>query len=214
MNETKTFFAYSNNLPTTATATITNTGITLKYSNIPTDATGQTDVTLGFYSGEGNGTGNADLKFYHPLAQVVFKMGVMSGVSEIKKISISGLYDAGTTTLTSSTITDGTANFSWTSRSGTATVSQTVGYLPGTNAEIGIPFMLIPQSLSTKNITISVIVTLINGGGSIVYLEQKLSSGSFDVGKKNVCTLNFTDREFGCNLTNYQENSYDDIFQQ
>ena len=216
-NESKTFFAYSNNLPTGATATIANSGVTLTYTAIPTEASAQNDVTLGRYSGNGdNGDnkGTAAMTFYHPLAQVVFKMGDMVGVSTIDNIEIAGVYSAGTTSLTTSTETGGTpsvANFSWTGTGGSAMVSQTVNSLPAKNSEIGVPFMLIPQSLATQNVTVSVTVT--TTGGSSATLTKELNSGSFSTGKKTVCTLTVNPaRELGCNLAAYTANNDDDIF--
>ena len=183
-NESKTFFAYSNNLPSGASASISSSGVTLTYTAIPTEASAQTDVLLGRYEGNGNGNGTASMTFYHPLAQVVFKMGDMAGVSKIDKIEIKGVYNAGTTTLTTSTTTSGTpavANFSWTGTSGSAKVSQTVNSLPAKDSEIGVPFMLIPQTLSTQKVTIIVSATVV---GEPMSLAATLDSGAFVAGKK------------------------------
>ena len=214
MRETKTFFAYSNNLPASgATATIANTDVTLTYTAMPADAANQPDVTLGRYSGNGGGSGTAAITFYHPLAQVVFKMGDMVGVSKIDKIEISGVYNAGTTTLsTSTTVSDNIADFSWTGISGSATVSQTItGSLPSKDSEFGTPFMLIPQSLATQNVTVSVTVT--TTGGSSATLTKTLTSGAFATGKKTVCTLTVDPaRELGCTLASYLADADDDIF--
>ena len=213
LGDSKTFYAYSNNLPTSgATATIASSGVTLTYTAIPTEASAQTDVTLGRYSGNGDNKGTAAMTFYHPLAQVVFKMGDMAGVSKIDKIEIKGVYNAGTTTLsTSTTVSSGVAQFSWTGISGSEKVSQTVNSLPSKGSEFGTPFMLIPQDLATQNVTVSVTVT--TTGGSSVTLTKELSSGSFATGKKTVCTLTVNPaRELGCNLAAYTADAEDDIF--
>ena len=211
--ESKTFFAYSNNVPASvASATITKDGVSLAYTAIPSDAANQKDVVLGRYCGDGNNTGTAAMNFYHPLAQVVFKVGDITGVSAITKIEIEGVFDAGNTILTASTTTSGTpevAGFIWNGTGGSATVSQTVsGSLPSEGSQVGIPFMLIPQDLADKNVNIKVTFTI---GGEPKTLFQTLSSGAFQTGKTTICTLSI-----GSNLEElvciYLTDADDDIF--
>ena len=181
--DTKTFYAWSNNLPANATASVSNTGVTLSYTAIPAGADVQTDVMLGLYSGNGNNTGTAALNFRHPLAQVVFVTGDVTSVSAISSITIEGVYNAGTATLGSS------GSVSWSSTGGSANVSQTVsGALPSTGGQIGIPFMLIPQDLTANNVTVKVACTI---SGAQKTLKTTFDSGVFATGKKTSVRINF-----------------------
>ena len=182
---TKTFYAYSNNLPASgASASVSSTGVTLTYSAIPTSADGQTDVMLGRYSGDGNNAGTAALSFYHPLAQVVFVRGDITSVSAISTITIEGVYKSGTATLGSS------GSASWSSTSGSANVSQMVSStLPLTaGAQIGVPFMLIPQTLSARNVTVKVACTI---SGVAKTLQTTFNTDAFAAGKKTTVKINF-----------------------
>ena len=190
----KTFYAYTNNVPGGASASIESTGVTLTYTSLPTEASAQTDVLLGRYEGNGNGTGTASMTFYHPLAQVVFNVGTIdASLTAISKIEIVGVYSAGSTTLsTSITTASGTpavANFSWTGTGGSATVSQTVtGSLPA-SGQIGVPFMLIPQTLTSKSVTVKVYATV---DGVAKTLTTTLNSGSFATGKTTIYSINYS----------------------
>ena len=195
----KTFYAYTNNVPGGASATIASTGVTLTYTSLPTEASAQTDVLLGLYSGNGNGTGTASMTFYHPLAQVVFIVGeIDASLTAISKIEIADVYNAGSTTLSTSTTTTSVAaasgsgsvsvaDFSWTGTGGSVTVSQNVS-LPA-SGQIGVPFMLIPQDLASKNVTVKVYATV---DGVAKTLTATLNTGSFATGKATVCTLGYS----------------------
>ena len=180
---TKTFFAYSNNLPAGVSAAITKDGATLTYTAIPTGAAAQTDVMLGLYSGNGNNEGKAQLSFSHPLAQVAFIRGALTSVSAISSISIEGVYSTGTATLGSG------GSVSWSGTGGSTDVSQTVsGSLPSAEGQIGIPFMLIPQTMTVKNVTVKVACTI---SGVAKTLKTTFDSGVFAQGKRTTVKVNF-----------------------
>lgn len=188
----KTFYAYSNNLPKGFTASITSSEVTLNCNSIPVTAADQKDVTLGFYSGNGKNAGKAEMAFYHPLAQLVFKVGDITDVTAITEIAVEGVYDSGSTSLSTSTPISGspaTAGFEWTGKDGQVAVIQSVsGSLPSSGSTIGVPFMLIPQDLSSRNILVKISATV---GGSTKVLVTTLDTGSLVAGKKNIFTLNY-----------------------
>lgn len=150
--EEKTFYAYAN-LPAGG-AKVTNTDAsvqTLTYT-VPSSTSDQTDILLGYYSGDGKTgepgsekmTGTASIHFYHPLTAVTFKKGTIPDGCEIASISIDALYSKGKTTQSS-----GTNVFAWTKLDGTdfteedATMEMTF--------TIGNAALLIPQTFSASS---------------------------------------------------------------
>ena len=150
--EKKTFYAYAN-LPTSG-ANVTNTDAsvqTLTYT-VPSSTSDQTDILLGYYSGDGKTgepgsekmTGTASIHFYHPLTAVTFRKGTITEGYEIASISIDALYSEGMTTQSSATNV-----FAWTKLDGTdfteedATMEMTFA--------IDEAALLIPQTFSASS---------------------------------------------------------------
>lgn len=174
--ETKTFYAYAN-LPEDG-ASVTNedaTGQTLSYA-VPESVDAQTDILLGFYTGDGRTgpsgsekmTGTATLKFAHPLTGVCFKLGTVSGTAsfEVNSIAVEGIYASGS-------VTQNAGNplaADWSGCTGSITVSQSVSTQPTAAApEIGGTFLLIPQTFAaTSGARIAVSCT-VDGAARTLY---------------------------------------------
>lgn len=189
--KTYTFFAYTN-LPSstsTAVASITEGGVSLNYKAVPESASDQNDMMLGYYSGNGGGTGTAAINFYHPLAAIKFTVGDIVGVQNISSIRISGVYASGTTSLAGGT---GTPTFTWSNTSSTKTVSQTIaGNLPSKGSQLGTTFILIPQTISSSpKLSVEMSATLVDGKNKIITAD--LTSGTFEAGKTNIYAVNYT----------------------
>jgi len=172
------FLSYAN-MPSSG-ASITAPGakdgnMTFTVSNI-TDA--QTDVLLGKASVSKPTSGEVTLNYSHPFASVSFVLGNAYEVTEgVKSITISGVYASGETTFNSST-----TSFTWTNLGeANATISST-GFNK-TEGETIATFMVIPQTLSTNN----VVVTIIYDDGKS--MTKKLTEGSWTAGKTTCYTL-------------------------
>ena len=196
--DVKTFFAYTN-LPAGATVTCSDDASqTFSYATLKTDAADQNDALLGYYQGNGDRDGDgvsdgvARIRFIHPLTAVVFKQGDFEGITDVKSLSIEGVYDGGTAAVTYSYDPDGNLvpHINWgTSRSTTTTVSQTVtGDMPGKGNMLGVPFIILPQDLATQDVTIKAVVTADSGDQEIM---AELKTGSWVEGKTNTYTLGY-----------------------
>ena len=182
------FFAYTNMPASTdvAEASITEDGVSLNYKAMPDGAADQNDILLGRYCGNGKGAGTAEMTFYHPMTAVIFKVGTLdASITAVKSISIDGVYASGSTTLATGT---GTPTFTWTPGSDVKTVSQAINSLPGEGALIGVPFVLIPQNLASKNVTVNMTVTTASGD---ILLTTTLDSGSWEAGKTYTYKVNY-----------------------
>lgn len=205
-----TFYAYANLPASGATvATSGDTAQTLEYSAVPTSASAQTDILMGFYKGSGEYDstlkkgGIAKIAFYHPLTAIRFQFGDFnesdsSPISTvvIKKITIKGVHANGTLTMTAAA--NSSDIFSWevddelqdiTLGDGTSALS-----VDSSNSIIGGDdgaFLIIPQSLSAYPISFHVDAYL---GDSAEYtpLIATLSSGTWEAGKTYTYTLNHT----------------------
>ncbi len=192
--DNKKFYAYAN-LPASGASVecASNAGQKLTYT-VPAAAADQNDILLGYYAGTGDSSADADsfsdgiaeLKFYHPLAAIEFKKGDMVGVTAIKSISIEGVYASGYTTQSTAGET-----FTW-----TATGSQTVTLTPTGSATslavdadgvIGVPFIIIPQDMSTKEAVIKVVVETATVGEDV--LLATIRSGKWLAGYTYSYTL-------------------------
>ena len=195
--ETKTFLAIAN-LPTdpgySPTVSCNSTSQTIAFNNYPLNAANQKDVLVGHYKGNGDknsdgiGEGAATISFYHPLTAVKFVMGDLSGLTatSLNRITIEGVYNKGTVTATPGA----SPYFNWGStRTGSATVSQNLSGLPAKGSALGEAFILIPQNIASKNVTIKLNVNTSNYGN--VTLSTTLSSGTWDASKTNTYTLGF-----------------------
>lgn len=205
--EEKTFYAYAN-LPVSG-AKVTNTDAsaqTLTY-NVPSSTTEQTDILLGYYSGDGKTgepgsekmTGTASIHFYHPLTAVTFKEGIITEGYEIASISIEGLYGEGKTTQSS-----GTNVFAWTKLDGTgfkeedATMDMTF--------TIGDVALLIPQAFSASSKSrIKVVLKDADDASRTVDLYYPLNT---DIGTKD--TPKYTSWKAGYTYT-YEINITDEF---
>ena len=185
-----TFFGYANVQPAVATATIMPSYVQLDYNAVPESAADQQDILLGYYSGNGGGEGKADMKFYHPLASVQFKVGTITNVESITEISIDGVYGAGQTQLLPANISGEYATFEWKTAGDPITVSQTTSVSTfTTDASIGTPFILIPQTLSNQAVTVKMTVSL--SGNITKIVSAELSTGAFVAGKTTAIKVNY-----------------------
>lgn len=193
--KTMTFWA-SANLPSWASVTSSSSSsATVSVTEVPTDAADQWDPLVGYYSGTGNG-GNAIITFYHPMTAVKFVTGSLGdeihSVTGITSVKIKNIYKSGTVTV------NGTApsTFSWTPGS---TMIDVTGPFTGTgkDAKSAQPFILIPQNLGTKNVTLEITVSTTSGNKT---MSAKLTSGEWQAGKTNVYTLDYINNEFGENM--------------
>ena len=157
-HELKTFYAYANLPSDGASVTCANeTGQTLSYA-VPEAASDQTDILMGFYSGNSETgdpaamTGTAGIVFSHPLAAVRFSLGEVKGVASftVDCISIDGVYASGTAVMsaTDAAKPDVEDRFVWTP-TGSVTVSQSISTQPAAAGDpIGEAFLLIPQAFA------------------------------------------------------------------
>lgn len=192
--ETMTFCAYA---PVAATGvTLETDGITYSCT-VADNAASQTDVMLGYYSGGGNNSGTANIKFDHPFTAVRFKMGdikdFIPGFTGISSITIAGVYTGGTLDKWS-----GSGDFIWTP-SGDKTVTMTVGganptegtYIVGTDANAEV-FTLIPQVMSSKPATITVNYNATVNGAIVATIGSvPTSDNTWKAGKVYTYTVNF-----------------------
>ena len=207
----KTFYAYAN-LPSSG-ASVTNATTasqTLSYT-VPSAASAQTDILMGYYQGDGSTgepavkNGTASIHFYHPLTAVLFKVGTIAGVTSINSISIEGVYKSGTAEMTPATVAESlVANkFNWTHATGadnTMTVSQSIaGSIPASGSQLGDAFLLIPQAFeSTSDARIKLNVT----AGSINFdLFYPLVGKTWKAGHTNVYTVGYSIGDYTFELT-------------
>ena len=191
-----TFYGYANmpSSASTAEASITKDGVSLNYKAVPTDASAQNDILLGHYSGNGGGTGTAAMTFYHPLASVVFTVGEIEGISEITSISIKGVYSTGKVGFS---VSGSTPAYIWSDCSGSTTVSQTItGDLPAKDAQLGEPFILIPQTFTSLKIQMSATTT----AGEDQVIISELTGIALEAGKKTVLSVSYS-AQHGLNFT-------------
>lgn len=199
------FLAYSD-LPDYASATIADKDMTLTLSSIPSDAEAQQDILLGVYEGDGNGEGKAAMNFYHPLSSVIFKLG--SGTMSITGISIDRVKKGGSTVWSEASESGGLLEFDWSDATGSIKVEQQI-LSPGTDDQLGVPFMLIPQTFTSENpATITVTATV---DGVAKEFTASLTSGEWKSGMKYTYTLNFAsgpDPDFWVDLGLKSVNGY------
>lgn len=191
--EKKTFYAYAN-LPASG-AKVTNTDAsvqTLTYT-VPSSTSYQTDILLGYYSGDGKTgepgsekmTGTASIHFYHPLTAVTFRKGTIPDGCEIASISINALYGKGMTTQTS-----GTNVFAWTKLDGTGFTEEDATMEMAFT--IGDAALLIPQEFDTDSKSrIKVVLKDAADASKTLDLYWPLTSDSWVAGYTNVYTINF-----------------------
>ena len=175
------FFAYAN-LPGSQTATITKDGVSTAHT-VPATAADQTDILFGHYQGDGGSTHTAEIRFEHPLTAVRFIRGEIEDDLIIKSIELDGIAKTGTASMDiDGTITwSGFGTHDYTvSQEGDATTGLPVN---GTTGLIGEPFIIIPQTLSDNNVTVTVTFTT----GQTV--TATLDAGQWKAGYTNTYTI-------------------------
>ena len=178
-----TFLAWTN-LPEGSSVSSASSGLTLTHS-VPATANAQKDILLGYYSGTGT-EGTADISFGHPMTAVIFKKGTIAGDPGIKSIKLSGVAKSGTATMSA-----WNGAFSWSSLTYGGEVSQSGNPLAkAADNTLGEPFILIPQDLSSKNVTVTVTFSDDNTASAV------LDGGSWQAGKTNTYILGFVNKHF------------------
>lgn len=194
--ETLTFCAYA---PTGAAGvTLPTDGSGIGFScSVADNAEDQTDVMLGYYSGDGNYTGTANINFQHPLTAVRFKMGDLAefipGFTGISKIEIANVHNEGTLTTWS-----GDDTFTWTPSTTYKKVTMEVSGTFEKGADIvgtddnAQAFTLVPQNLSTKAATIIVTYDATEDGIITAIISKVSETGTdWEAGKVYTYTINF-----------------------
>ena len=173
------------------------TGIGITNYAVADNAASQIDLMLGYFTGNGQTSGVANIKFDHPFTAVRFKMGDLEtfipGFSGITSITISGVYTGGTLAKW-----NGGSTFTWTPASDTKTVTMNVSGTFTEGADIvgtddnAKAFTLIPQNLSSKPATITVNYNATTPGSIVAAINSVPSSGdTWKSGKVYTYTINF-----------------------
>ena len=201
--ESLNFLAYAN-LPSGQEASIASTGVSTSHT-VPASVDAQTDILFGHYSGSGNITGTAEIRFEHPLTAVRFLRGQMDKKLVIKSISIDGVASSGTATM------DSDGEISWSdvgtydysvSQEGDASTGLELSDLDGYTAKlIGEPFIIIPQKLADHNVDVT--VTFTDGTKA----AATLTSDEWKPGHINTYTLIYHTYEYTFEFTNVSDNS-------
>lgn len=176
------------------------TGISISNYAIADNAKDQADIMLGYYSGDGNYTGTANIVFNHPFTAVRFKMGdlaeLIPGFTSITSIQIANVYDGGALAKWNG------GPFEWTPSTTDKIVTMNVSgifekgaYVVGTedNAQA---FTLIPQDLATQSVTL-IIYYDATVPDTIVAVVDSVSETSteWEAGKVYTYTINFKSLE-------------------
>jgi len=195
--KTRTFWSYAN-LPSYVTVTAnssTQATVTVTSAGIPVAVANQWDPLVGYYNGKGV-NGKASIIFYHPLTAVKFVTGNKGdskyNITGISSVTMKNVHKSGTATTSNGT------SYSWTP-SGTTNVT---GGFTGTASTI--PFIVIPQNLSSNPVLVEITVTRSSGGNKTMYAT--LDSGSWEAGKLNVYTLDYVNDTMTATLTVTLEN--------
>lgn len=191
-NKDITFYAYGN-LPSSGAAVAgTSSALTLSYTSVPTAAEDQKDIVMGYYKGKGSQDQtdkkkkNADILFHHPMTAVQFALGDFGEITvKVKSIILKNVYDGGTAVLNSTTAaaTAPEERFTWTP-SGTmqdVTLGESSSILSVNSSTkvIGEPFILVPQDLASKNVSVTIVATM---DGVETVLSTVLKTDSWKAG--------------------------------
>ncbi|MCQ2183319.1 MAG: fimbrillin family protein [Bacteroidales bacterium] len=194
---TMTFWAEAN-LPEWASTSVSTSYIDLSVSEIPSSAADQWDPLIGYYKGTGT-DGQAEITFYHPMTSVTFKTGFHGNpeyITGINSVTLTGVFQKGTASVS---YTDAPV-ISWTPV-GTKTVS--VDFNDG-KSESKMPFILIPQNLSTNDVSLTINVNLKSGGSSNIAVS--LPKDNWKAGYFYTYTLDYAiaiESEFIVTLTDW-----------
>lgn len=191
-NQELTFYAY---VPSTINYTyvanlgMSAGGIGFSYT-VPESAAAQKDILLGYYRGTGGGTGTADIKFYHPLTAVKFRLGSFKSSNvTIKSISLEGVYPDGTVSFSA-------GNSTWSGFGSTKTdlIQDNLGFAASDanyDLQVGVPFIIIPQEFSSQSPVIIRVVTT----GDVTY-TARLTVGGWQAGKSYTYLIGDTRKFF------------------
>ena len=173
-------FLASANLPESedvATVSFASTGVTLNYKSVPEDASAQKDILLGWYQGNGGGTGTADICFEHPLTAVRFLYGDIDGNPSIKSITLVGVAASYTATMApDGEITPGEVSDYSKTVSQNKSEGLDVDIVTGL---IGEPFIIVPQDLEGHNVMLTVILSTDSGD---VPVTATINAGEWKAG--------------------------------
>lgn len=194
---TLSFEAY---YPVTSAATRTFTALASKEMDfsftMPTGTAGAPeDLMFACYTGDGTGytkPATATLKFTHALSGVKFKVGTLPGISKINSIKIEHAYASGTCDVTT---TSGQHGYSWTG-SGDKTLSASVQktvLTDGTDLGADYTFLVIPQNLATRSVTITVNFT--DEAGVTFNAAETLTTGEWQAGRTTTYILKTNDSD-------------------
>lgn len=153
--------------------------VTFAYAH-GTNAAAPYDYMLAYFKDKAQKSKKAKLTFTHPFTCVKFASG--NGVT-VNSVKLEGLYASGTCAVSTNTATTGDYyTYTWTPGASTHVIS---------NVAAGAELLLIPQNLNTKNVTLTVNVT-VNGvtfDTSATLDKATESSNIWEAGK--VYTYNF-----------------------
>lgn len=170
----------------TTSSTLANLAFSYK---VASTAAAQEDLMFACYTGTGN-KGQATLNFTHALASVSFKVGGLKGIASINSISLANVWAQGSATVS---VSNGAYTYNWTP-SGNATVSSSgdpkTTLTAGTELGDDYKFLLIGQTLSSKNVTVTINVT--DNNGYSFNIATTLNSGTWEAGKAYTYTLGVT----------------------
>ena len=176
-------FLASANLPESedvATVGFASTGVTLNYKSVPEDASAQKDILLGWYQGNGSGTGTAEICFGHPLTAVRFLYGDIDGNPSVKSITLEGVAASYTATMTpDGEITPGEVSDYSKTVSQNKSEGLDVDIVTGL---IGEPFIIVPQDLEGHNVMLTVILSTDSGD---VPVTATINAGEWKAGYTN-----------------------------
>ena len=214
-SSSKTFYAYAN-MPDNLNAqggpsiSCTSTGQVLTNFSINTDYTAQKDILMGYYSGNGSGGSiaarTAAIRFTHPLTAVRFKMGTPTDITinSLTSIKIEGIYSSGTVTQTDDTFAwsgFGTTTSVTMSNSGSALTEDGTSHLIRNTATNGDDtFILIPQNLASKNVTVKITAQTEEFGEKV--FEGTLSTGEWEPGNVYTYEIQLVYNKFKLQLLN------------
>jgi len=215
--QTRTFLAvYPQPAATLGTEGLTSLTYTYKPGDlafsytVPKTASAQQDLMFAYYKGKGT-KGVAPLYFTHPLTCVKFKIGKIEGVDQINSITLAGVYESGSCTVRALEGNDDSGKYSgkfyysyetatagesnWTP-TGSITVTSTGGAVAdlteGNMLGDGYTFALIPQTLTTQSVTLTMNFTYTKGGSQTKNVSATLNTLAWRAGYVNVYTLTYT----------------------
>jgi len=154
-------------------------------------STASKDVMIGYFNGKLN-EGQAALNFSHAMTAVRFVWGDVEKATKIKLISLNGVYISGTCTpdFTTSPVSYSWGNFGSTPQVVVGSKEINAPSEGTTITDDEYTFVLIPQNLATKNVTL--MLTLSDGTNNFS-VSKKLTSGEWAPGKINLYKLNYHD---------------------